>query len=194
MPNKLLKCYFCNKKDKEDKIEVRHGSVKKRYHVQNCYDKYLADQEFKKKEKEEWDSCYQTIKELHDLNGDVPPSFIGLIQRLRNGNSLMGMRKTDTKHFKQGFPYTVIQMAYEEKADLIKWKRSSWNGSTGRFLTYVLFYYITDIIEDVNGQFESQKKQLKEQQRQQELVKGYTDDNWSFKNETRNNNISDLLD
>lgn len=158
--NKLLKCYWCNEKDREDKIEVVHGKQKRRYHAYKCYDLYLEDKAFKEQESKELDQLYETIKKVCGISV-IPPSFMGLIQRLRNGDPIIGMKKGDKKHFKQGFKYPVIQKAYEQKADLIKWKKDSWDGSIGRFLTFVLFYYIMDVIENVNEEWERQEQRKK---------------------------------
>jgi len=168
------------------------GKQKKRFH-HDCHEQHLKDQEFKEKEKEELNELYETIKDLCDVN-IIPPSFMGLIQRLRNGDPLIGMRKNDKRQFKQGFPYPVIQKAYEIKSDLIQWKRGQWDGSTGRFLTFVLFYYITDIIEDTNEQWEEEKRQLAEQERNDHIIQGMIGEEWTFNNEENNHDISDLLD
>ena len=159
-------CQLCREKDIDENMTiVKVGKQNKRYHAQNCYGQYLKDQEFKKREKEEWDSCYKTIQEVCDVTM-IPPSYIGLVQRLCNGDPVIGMRKEDVKHFKQGFPYPVIEQAYLQHADLIKWKKSQWNGKSSMFLQFVLTFYVLENIEDVNEEV----KRKKDQERQMEYV------------------------
>lgn len=155
--SRLYICQQCRGKDTdENMVKVKVGKVNKRYHRQNCYNEYLEDQEFKKWEREQLDLCYEVIKDVCDVS-TITPSFMGLIQRLRNGNPIVGMRKEDTKKFKQGFPYEAIALSFEKQRDLIKWKKNQWDGSSGRFLHYVLTYYIMDVIEDANNQLETSK-------------------------------------
>jgi len=199
------KCKYCKEKDDEISLvtEIIEGKRQKdhkdgkwkkgdkyerkvRYH-QSCHDK-------QKRENREWDDCYNTILDAHGAEV-IPPSFVGLLQRLRNGNPITGMRKGDTKHFKQGFPYPVIAECYRQKKDLILWKKRQWDGSDGKFFHFVLSFYILDIINGVNYKMENEKLVKQKEEQQSQLAKDYYDEDeeWTFNNEKNKNDISDLL-
>lgn len=155
LSNRTLKCFWCGIKDKEDKIEVVNGTQKKRYHKLNCYDLYIKDQEFKKKEKEELDELVEVIKKVHGIE-TIPSQFYSYLQDIRNGNELFG--RIGNKKSKQGYPYKTITATYEECLDSINWARNNRDFKGTMALLKYTRAIILDKIDGVSYKIESRKR------------------------------------
>ncbi|WP_079709758.1 hypothetical protein [Paraliobacillus ryukyuensis] len=197
-----FKCKYCGvkedpenlvleKKEYTRKSNHKDGKWKKgdvynvnvRYH-KSCYDKI-------QQENRDLDALYDEMKRIFDVD-KIPESFMGLIQRIRNGNAAIGYKKRDAKKSRQGYPYLVIRDAYLERENMIRWKSQQWDGTTGRFLSFVLHYYIADVIEDVYKRYlrkESQKRMKKDVTQTQD----YSFDSFAYKEKEDEQDISDML-
>lgn len=154
-------------------VVVKVGKVNKRYHKDDCYGKYLRDQKFKKKEKEELDSLVEAIKKIHGIEV-IPNQFFSYLQDLRNGNELFG--NIGQKKSKSGYEYYIIEQAYLENEDSINWARNNrdFKGNSFNFLKYT-FAIIKNKIAGVNEatkQKEYQEKLTKEQELNQDYDYG----------------------
>lgn len=151
MSGKILKCFWCGKRDREDKIEIIKGKQKRRYHSEKCYDEYLKDQEYKKREKEELDELIETIKKVHDIKA-IPNQFYPFIQDLRNGNEFFG--RIGQKRNKEGYRYSVIAETYLKCQSNIDWAKANVNfDNTFGMLKYTLAI-IKKNIDKVNEEIE----------------------------------------
>ncbi|GLO66248.1 hypothetical protein [Oceanobacillus kimchii] len=184
-------CQVCREKDIDDNMTiVKVGKSNKRYHTVGCYDRYLEDLEFKKKEKQEFDILCKTIESTCDITS-VPPSLFGLLQKLRNGDKLTG-GGSKTKHYKKGYSYLTIAEAYMEKEGLIRWKKDQWDGSTPSFLSFVLFWYVSDACEDADVKIQKQKR-LEEDKKEIDQSYDFSIDSFNYKDKKDDGDITDML-
>ncbi len=166
-----FKCKYCKEKDDADNLVLeeiegrrkkdhRDGKWKKgdtfyqkvRFH-QSCRDRTL-------RETKEWEICYETVKEIHGLT-TIPDFFVIMLQRVRNGNTTIGMKNSEGKRYKEGYEYPIITECYERKRDLIQWKMKQWDGGDLQFMQFVMKYYIDDIINQVAREYEIKKEKEK---------------------------------
>lgn len=169
MANRILKCYFCGEKDREDKIEVEYGKQKRRYHAKDCYNLYLKDQEFKSKEKQELDELVETIKKVHGIE-IIPNQFFTHLQDIRNGNELFG--RIGQKKSKEGYSYKVISETYKQCSNDINWAKNNKRfKGTLNFLLYTKAI-IKDKIAGVGDAVKRKEEQAKEQ-KEREIDQSY---------------------
>lgn len=190
MGKRKLICRWCRGKDTDDyMVIVKDGKQNKRYHKEACYDEYIADQEFKRKEREEMDELVETIKEVHDIKL-VPNQFYSYLQDLRNGNELFG--NVGKKRSKEGYPYRVIAQTYRECQGAINWARDNreFNGSLN-FLRYTRAI-IVDKIDEVHERVLSRERQ-EEEITEVDQSGSYELDTFTYKEKDDEMDISDML-
>jgi hypothetical protein len=200
----IVKCNFCNLKDTDkkemecDTIEYDSGSVvRKYYHKGECWNQFLAEKEFLKKENEERDYLNEVIKDIHGL--DIVPSqfFSGYLQGLRNGNFKMGKK---VKKSKEGFSYKLIADTYVFCKDNIKYWRENkkFDGTVAE-----LRYCLSIVVDKISLVKKKQERAILKKQIEEEKASAkFTDDDAvefeqrevKFKKQKDVNDISEFLD
>lgn len=159
MSGRILKCFWCGKRDREDKVEIIKGKQKRRYHSEKCYDEYLKDQEYKKREKEELDELIETIKRVHDIKA-IPNQFYPFIQDLRNGNEFFG--RIGERKSKKGYRYDVITKTYLKCQNNIDWAKRNKNFKD----VFGMLRYTLAIIKNNIDEVDEEVKRKEEQEKQ----------------------------
>lgn len=188
---RLLICQICRDKDYDENMIIEyHGKQRKRYHKGECHETYLKEEAKKKVENDEMGVLVEIIKDVHEIN-TIPNQFFSFLHDVRNGNEMFG--KIGQKKSKQGYSFYVIGQTYLAHKDSINWAMNNREfQGTMNFLKYTLAI-IKDKVASVEGSIESSKTQLADQKRQESVVMGYTEDDWTFSNVDNDGDISDLL-
>lgn len=190
--SRLFICQWCREKDvDENMVKIKVGKQNKRYHRENCYDLYLKDQEFKKKERKELDELVETIKELHGIE-IMPRQFFSYLQDVRNGNEFFG--RVGQKKQKKGYSYKVIEETYKFCSDSIKWalNNKDFKNSLG-MLKYTLAIIRNNIaqVNEVVKRKELQERHTKQYELDQNT--NYDLDSFVYKDKKDELDISDML-
>jgi ribosomal protein S19 len=147
------KCLVCSEKYLDDDMIIveKVGKSNRRVCKGGCHNKYLADKEKKRIEKEQLDDLVEVIKEVHGIE-IIPPQFYSYLQDIRNGNELFG--RVGTKKSKQGYSYKEIAETYKSITDSINWALSAKQfTNTMNMLKYtrsILLNNISTVIENAN--------------------------------------------
>ncbi len=151
------KCYWCEGKGiDEEMVTEQVGKQNKRYHKQNCYEKYIKDKEFKQQELTELNSLVETIKQSHDIN-IIPQQFYSFLQDVRNGNEMFGRR--GQKKSKQGYTYKTVEETYKQCQSEINWaKQNKEFKNTLNMLRYTLAI-IKNNINDIENKISKEARQ-----------------------------------
>lgn len=113
----VVKCQKCG--IKSEKSLMTQDKSKKYYHTLNCYDEYLAEKAFKKKEAEAKLQLSLKIAEVYELESYklIPSSIYAYIEDIRNDSTLFGKLG---KQYKAGIPFEGIAYTYEFCKDRIR--------------------------------------------------------------------------
>jgi hypothetical protein len=140
------KCLVCSEKylDEDMIIVEKVGKSNRRVCKGGCHNKYLADKEKKRIEKEQLGDLVEVIKEVHGIE-IIPPQFYSYLQDIRNGNELFG--RVGTKKSKQGYSYKEIAETYLDSKDSIRWARDNkdFKGNTMNLLKYTKAIVISNV-------------------------------------------------
>lgn len=119
MARNTRKCQWCKVSSPKDEMVVEYVGKKKtpRYYHEYCYQEYLKDKEFKKRERRELGKLIEVIKRIYGVK-TVPKSAYPYLQDLRNGTQFFG--KYDYK-YKQGYPYDLIAEAFDYCSETIQY-------------------------------------------------------------------------
>lgn len=117
-----VKCQYCLKVEESNKM--RKSDKGKYYHIEECYEKYLKEAEFKRKEAQKKDNLVNCIAKIHGLDSYllIPKAFYPYIEDVRNDSRLFGKLK---KSYKNGIPYEAIEYTYEYCKDKISWAKQN---------------------------------------------------------------------
>lgn len=160
-----VKCRYCEQTDSSDLMTFElHGTVKKYYHVDGCYQKHLERQKIIDIEQAELDDLAKYIMTLHNVN-TLPSSHYVMLQGLRNGE--VYKRGVKAKKYKDGIPYIIIKKTYEYCSKDIKWAiaNKSFTGMKGELM------YGLSIVYDKINYVKKQEQKKKSQKETEELVK-----------------------
>lgn len=103
-------------------VQVKVGittKVNKYYHEKDCYDAYVEEEKFKKKEAKEKDSLVQTVMDIYDVKA-LPNTFYMQMEGLRHGNRLFSRQKIG-RRYREGYEYNLIEESYLYSKDSIDW-------------------------------------------------------------------------
>lgn len=154
-----LKCQWCSgKAERDEMVKVTKGKVNKYYHMHECYDEYIAEIEFKKKESIVRDSLYTKIMEIYGVRA-LPSSYYMQIEGLRHGNRVFKTQSMG-KRYREGYEYDLIEDAYKESEGAIEW---SLKNKAFTNLTNALNYGLSIVINNI---YEVEKKRDSVQQRE----------------------------
>lgn len=183
-----VKCQQCGQKgDKEKMIQEKS---KKYYHAEVCHGKFIKQQEFKTKEREELHNLVELIKDIHDKEV-IPGGFFPYLQGLRNGDVLFGKVK---KQYKKGVSFNLIADTYEYCKDKIDWaKKNKRFDDTMQELKYGLAIVKNNIdkVKDLN-RIRDIQKQLQEADYKKHC-KDYVETELKYKKKENKNDISEFL-
>lgn len=174
--------------DKGNRTRVYVHSVK-------CYDEYLADKEFKKKEAEELDFLHETIKKVHRIP-IIPPAFFVMLQDLRNGTVRVG---TKTKKYKEGVSYRTIADTYLYIQNSVDWAKTNRKfDGTMKELRYCFVIMLDKIYlvdkKQKKERFAKEISQSKNEHNQAADLVNFEHREVTFKKKKAKNDISHLLD
>lgn len=147
MARKLI-CRWCGEKSPRPEMKkVTTGNktkVNKYYHKENCYEEFLAEEEFKKQEQEKRDSLYNTVMDIYGFKA-LPNSFYVQIEGLRHGNRVFKTQNMG-KRYREGYDYDLIEETYLESKDAIEWSmRNKAFTNSANALNYGLSIIINNI-------------------------------------------------
>lgn len=147
MARKLI-CRWCGEKSPRPEMQkVTTGNktkVNKYYHKENCYEEFLAEEEFKKQEQEKRDSLYNTVMDIYGFKA-LPNSFYVQIEGLRHGNRVFKTQNMG-KRYREGYDYDLIEETYLESKDAIEWSmRNKAFTNSANALNYGLSIIINNI-------------------------------------------------
>ncbi|NBI31007.1 hypothetical protein [Chengkuizengella marina] len=192
----ICKLESCKKKDSSDNMilhihEVESGRTYNKYYCKGCYQNFIEQQEFLKKEQKEMDQLIEIIKVVHEID-NVPGQFYPFLQDLRNGSSIVMGKKN--RRYKEGFAFKVISETYRKYQDDIRyWKnRKNFEGSTLKELRYCLAIVI-DKIQMVKKQI-NQLEQQEAREKTKEIVPEFVEREITYKRNQKDNGILEFLD
>lgn len=129
---RYVKCRHCNETElfveREEKMEIvtivseKTGKSKNTfYHKEKCWINYQKEQEFIIGELNEKDNLNDVIKEIYNIQYQIPPRIWSLLQDLRNGTNRY--QKFFKRKYKEGVPYDVLAQAYRMSKDGLHWAK-----------------------------------------------------------------------
>lgn len=155
-----IKCKWCQTKRASDTmIQYLYSTDKRTYKYyfcnEQCKNEFIADKEFKKKERQEKDNLVDTIMQVHRIP-IIPSQFYPYLEELRNGDVVFGKIK---KKYKEGVPYSVIRDTYLYCQKDILWAKETkdFKGSTLQELKYGLAI-VKDKISLIYKRHQQQKR------------------------------------
>lgn len=112
-----VKCGFCG--IKSEKPLMIQDVNKKYYHKSSCYDEFLAEKDFKRKEFEKKVKLSETIAEVYELDNIqmIPHQIYPYLEDLRNDSKMFGRLG---KSYKNGIKYEAIALTYLYCKDVIR--------------------------------------------------------------------------
>lgn len=116
MAERKVKCPICEQFDL--RLNMTQADNKKFYHINECHQKYIEQQELKKIENQQWADLYEYIKELHGLIV-LPPWNITRLKNLRKG--IDTKEKKEYQRYRIGVEFDLMLDAYKLQEDKIKW-------------------------------------------------------------------------
>ena len=105
-----VKCWYCLEKSEQSEMYCDEFSQPRKHYHHSCWPLELERREQVEKEKVEWDGLYKYIKSIYDFPYALPPSFIHILQDLRNGT--VRYKGPVQRGYKGGVPYHIIYDAY----------------------------------------------------------------------------------
>jgi hypothetical protein len=187
----LVKCKVCGEKNEKNEMEVLKKGKANHYYHKECLERHLKHQTFLDKEREEQDSLWETIKDIHGMIMVPSDFFAKWIIRLRNGSIVEKGRIV--KKYKQGVPYSVMKDAY-----LLCRKDIQYHKSTKNFESDMqeLIYGFKIVTSKINEAYARQARKAKHIQQknivhEHEIVEDKPKTQYKYKKD--NNDISDFL-
>lgn len=180
MARKLI-CRWCGGKSPRHEMKrVVTGNkrkVNKYYHKKDCYEEFLAEEEFKKEEQEKRDSLYSKVMEIYDVKA-LPNQFYMQIEGLRHGNRVF-RKQNMGKRYREGYDYDLIEDTYDESRDAIEW---SLQNKAFVDLGNALNYGLSIVINNIYG-VEKKKERIQSREHMEKVsenVKNENKDDYSF--------------
>ena len=180
----MLKCQWCNTKDRDEKVKDKKG-----YYHKKCFDEFLEYKKFKEKEKQDFALLLETICKIHRIDL-IPNQFYPFLQEIRNGSVLFGKVK---KSYKEGIEYNIIKQTYEYCQDNINWAK---NNKEFKDTLQELKYGLAIIKNNINKIVQREKKKNEEQRRKikTENIDELDESNIKYNNKKNKYDISDFID
>lgn len=116
MAERKVKCPICNQLDFRS-IMVQVDNMRY-YHINDCHQQYIEQQEYQKQENKKWSDLYEYIKELHGLIV-LPPWNVTRLKNLRKG--IDTKEKKEFQRYRIGVEFDLMLEAYKLQEDKIKW-------------------------------------------------------------------------
>lgn len=195
-----LKCQWCGEKSIRDEMkQVKKGKVNQYYHALNCYDEYIAEEEFKKKEAIERDSLYNKVMKIYGVKA-LPTTYFMRIEALRHGNRVF-TKQAMSKRYRQGYEYSLIEETYDYSEDSIIW---SLNNKAFDNMANALNYGLTIIVNNIYA-VEKRKQAKTSREHFEKISENVKEDSENIpdeigfessykKKDTDNNDFFDMLD
>lgn len=170
-----LKCRWCGESSPRPEMKKvvtgKKTKVNKYYHKDECYDEFIAEEEFKKVEQEKRDSLYKVVMEIYNTKA-LPNSFYIQIEGLRHGNRVFKTQNMG-KRYREGYDYDLIEETYLESKDAIEW---SLKNKAFVNLGNALNYGLSIIINNIYG-VEKRRERMESREHMEEVAENVKLDN-----------------
>lgn len=161
---KTRKCQHCGiddtlMEDMEFDWTEAKKPVQKWFHKGECWDAYVEERDFKRKEVKELDELRLVIQDIYGID-PLPEQAYPFLQKLRNGEPVFRGGQVMGKRYKQGYSYPLIKKTYEFCSDTIQYysRTKDFNGFVQEFI------YGLRIIVDKIYTVEQREAQLAKQE------------------------------
>lgn len=194
-----VKCAWCETQE-DDREKVVKSEYNNRYfHIDMCYNKHVAEVEFKKKERVSREKLIETIVEIHGLDSHqmIPTSFYPFIEEVRNDSQLFGKLK---RNYKNGIKYEALDYTYKFCKEKIEWAKGNKEFKNALSELKYGLAIVKNNVADAQKHYTDQKRREKMREENlsetKEIVNYHSDtqENVSVKKKKRDNlDISHLL-